>query len=325
MLRFGMSGRDISEPHQISPKISSTLSQITSTKIEPSNPEINDDLETTADDQPISGWSFLGFELFDLIIVLIHALVIWATIPMEWLFEIPLLRFVAGAGFFVSLYFLGQTKQYALGVSSISRFHGSLWFVMLVGGAISGTLVFGVFIVGPAKDLLNSVGIIDMSVLTFVAIPFGVISLGMIPHIAIRADEKLSTPDFDGNGFQDDTEPGDSRSVEQLGKDPSLGERDSNVLLAGPSFIKLPAWATYLGRAMFLLAATILLFYVEKGFDGSTDDFAMRLLLSTFMLSVFYIPVRIQEMFMRPQGPYFQSLIQTIVAVAMMKSSVVYF
>lgn len=288
----------------------------------PSNTKNTDVPETDTDEHPISGWSFLGFELFDLIIVLIHALVIWLTVPIEWLFESPLLRFVAGAGFFVSLYFLGQTKQYALGVKAISRFHDSLWFVMVVGGAIAGALVFGAFIVGPAKDLLNSVGIIDMSVLTFVAIPFGVISLGMIPHFAIGADERLSTPEFDEDGVEDVSETDASENKEQLGTDRSLSERDVD---AGANFIELPIWATCLGRAMFLLAATILLFYVEKAFAGSTDDFGMRLFLSTFMLAVFYIPVRIQEMFMRPHGPYFQSLIQTIVAVAMMKSSVVYF
>lgn len=300
--------------------------QIANTKMEtPSNTQNTDVNETDSDVHPIRGWSFFGFEFFDLIIVLIHALVIWLTVPMEWLFEIPLHRFVAGAGFFVSLYFLGQTKQYALGVKAISRFHDSLCFVMVVGGAIAGAVVFGAFIVVPAKDLLNSVGIIDMSVLTFVAIPFGVISLGMIPHFAIGADERLSTPVFDENGVQDVSKPDAPGVIEQLDKDPSLGERDAHDVHANAKFIALPIWATYIGRAMFLLAATILLFYVEQAFDGSTDDFAIRLFLSTFMLAVFYIPVRIQEMFMRPQGPYFQSLIQTIVAVAMMKSSVVYF
>ena len=288
----------------------------------PSNSQNTDVPETGTDEHPIRGWSFLGFEFFDLIIVLIHALVIWLTVPMEWLFEIPLLRFVAGAGFFVSLYFLGQTKQYALGVKAISRFHDSLCFVMVVGGAIAGAVVFGAFIVVPAKDLLNSVGTIDMSVLTFVATPFGVISLGMIPHFSIGGNDRLSTPVFDENGVQDVSKPDVSGIIEQLDKDPLLGERDAQ---ANANFIELPIWSTYIGRAMFLLAATTLLFYIEQAFDGSTDDFAMRLFLSTFMLAVFYIPVRIQEMFMRPQGPYFQSLIQTIVAVAMMKSSVVYF
>ena len=288
----------------------------------PSNTQNTDVNETDSDVHPIRGWSFFGFEFFDLIIVLIHALVIWLTVPMEWLFEIPLHRFVAGAGFFVSLYFLGQTKQYALGVKAISRFHDSLCFVMVVGGAIAGAIVFGAFMVGPAKDLLNSVGTIDMSVLTFVATPFGVISLGMIPHFSIGGNDRLSTPVFDENGVQDVSKPDVSGIIEQLDKDPLLGERDAQ---ANANFIELPIWSTYIGRAMFLLAATTLLFYIEQAFDGSTDDFAMRLFLSTFMLAVFYIPVRIQEMFMRPQGPYFQSLIQTIVAVAMMKSSVVYF
>ena len=297
--------------------------QIANTKMEtPSNTQNTDVNETDSDVHPIRGWSFFGFEFFDLIIVLIHALVIWLTVPMEWLFEIPLHRFVAGAGFFVSLYFLGQTKQYALGVKAISRFHDSLCFVMVVGGAIAGAIVFGAFMVGPAKDLLNSVGTIDMSVLTFVATPFGVISLGMIPHFSIGGNDRLSTPVFDENGVQDVSKPDVSGIIEQLDKDPLLGERDAQ---ANANFIELPIWSTYIGRAMFLLAATTLLFYIEQAFDGSTDDFAIRLFLSTFMLAVFDIPVRIQEMFMRTQGPYFQSLIQTIVAVAMMKSSVVYF
>ena len=297
--------------------------QIANTKMEtPSNTQNTDVNETDSDVHPIRGWSFFGFEFFDLIIVLIHALVIWLTVPMEWLFEIPLHRFVAGAGFFVSLYFLGQTKQYALGVKAISRFHDSLCFVMVVGGAIAGAIVFGAFMVGPAKDLLNSAGTIDMSVLTFVATPFGVISLGMIPHFSIGGNDRLSTPVFDENGVQDVSKPDVSGIIEQLDKDPLLGERDAQ---ANANFIELPIWSTYIGRAMFLLAATTLLFYIEQAFDGSTDDFAIRLFLSTFMLAVFDIPVRIQEMFMRTQGPYFQSLIQTVVAVAMMKSSVVYF
>lgn len=79
-------------------------------------------------------------------------------------------------------------------------------------------------------------------------------------------------------------------------------------------FIHCPIWMHWLGRTFLLLAANVVLMFFYVTFRKEEQVVVRFGLLTIFLLS-FYIPVRVQEMFLRPNGPHFQSLIQTMIVL----------
>ena len=82
------------------------------------------------------------------------------------------------------------------------------------------------------------------------------------------------------------------------------------------NYISCPRWFHWAGRGFILLTANILLLHVYSLMKGELEeDLLMRSILASFMMAMFYVPVRVQEMFLQPNGAHFSSLFRTTVAV----------
>ena len=78
-------------------------------------------------------------------------------------------------------------------------------------------------------------------------------------------------------------------------------------------FFDCPNWVHTLGRGFTLIIANTMLIHVCQSAPSMDEDLFMRFVLIGFLMCATYIPIRVQEMFLRPSGPHFQSLIQTLI------------
>ena len=79
-----------------------------------------------------------------------------------------------------------------------------------------------------------------------------------------------------------------------------------------------PFWM-YAGRAVILILANLILLTMYQ--DMVEENQVNKVLTAVFFMSLFYVPVRMQEMYLHPHGPHFQSLLQTIVLMALGNAS----
>jgi hypothetical protein len=238
-------------------------------------------------------WSFLGFELFDLVVVVIQVSILVLALPVELLREHMAVRFLLGTGFFWAVRRLAETSQYARGIESVRQF--PVEPIMVGMGWLTGALIAGIFVFLPIqrgwRALFGDHTFMD-DLLFLVAFPVVFLGAFIIPYCYVSAA-----------GFDDEGDQPHER------KRQIQGHRDG------------PAWQIYLARMFVLLLANVVLLHLESAFQDDSSDVGMSLVLAGFMLSFFYIPIRMQEMFVQPDGPHLRSLIQTLLALALCKTS----
>lgn len=221
-----------------------------------------------------AGSGFLGFEWFDLIVVVCQAMFFLFALPLDQFLLHSVTKFVGGIGFFVSLYFLGRTREYLAGFQQIRGIHQYLHLATTLGGFFSGLMVCLLVFV-PIADLTRHWKI-DPDLVTFLLVLPGLMFAVLLPWLSSRAEEN-----------NEDTE-----------------------------WIQCPAWLHLVGRGFILLVANIMLIHVYRTFQGEAEgDLLGRAIICSFAMCMFYIPIRVQELFLRHEGPHFQSLIQTTLAL----------
>lgn len=110
--------------------------------------------------------------------------------------------------------------------------------------------------------------------------------------------------------------PGIPLCVVALGLLPFLSQRaESRNLEDSSQFKSYPPVVFYLGRGMLLLLASLILYQMYQSFIE--DKQVHNILQAIGMMTLFYIPVRLQEMFLHPFGPHFRSLFQTLIFLAL--------
>lgn len=225
-------------------------------------------------------WSFLGFEPFDLLIVVCQFLFFVLAIPLDQFFLHPATKFFSSLGYVVTLYFLGRTRQYAEGYAKISGVHQYIFAATGLGGILSGIMV-SIFVTLPVGEVTRQWHL-DGNLVILAMLPFSIFAMFLVPYLASRVEEP-------------------SEDIE---------------------FITCPFWLHWLGRASILVLANTMLLYVYDMMQGESEDSLLsRSIICSFTMCVFYIPIRVQEMFLRPNGPHFQSLIQTTILLILFGNS----
>lgn len=215
-------------------------------------------------------WSFLGFEWFDIVVIICQCMFFLAAIPLDQFLLHPATKCIGAIGYFGCLYFLGRTRIYATGFQSIKKAHGYIQIATGLGGILSGIMV-SVGIMIPFGDFLRQLHIgSDWAIL--IALPGMIFCVALVPYLANRVSE------------------------------------EDEVI----EFIECPRWVHWLGRAFILIMANIMLLLIYDMFQGEAEDNLLaRSIMVSFGMTAFYVPVRVQEMFLRPNGPHLQSLVQT--------------
>lgn len=117
---------------------------------------------------------------------------------------------------------------------------------------------------------------------------------------------------FDSLGLDDNwlSIPGVPLSVVALVFLPYMAIRAEKKDIKDKShFVEYPVWIHYLGRAVLLLLANSIMYSVFREIAADTPSKTFSAIVVAVM---FYFPVRLQEMFLRPDGPHFQSVFQTM-------------
>lgn len=216
----------------------------------------------------------LGFEYFDLCVVLNLVVFFLLGVPVDQFLLHPATQCIAAVGYFASLYFLGRTRVYQQGFIRIRGIHSYLHFATLLGGMFSGMIVC-LFILVPLSSLGRAIGIGE-DWMTLILLPPGFFFAFLVPYLASR-----------------------------------ISNEDEEI-----SYIDCPRWLHFTGRGFILVTANILLLQVHQQMQGELEsDIVLRSILASFMMIMFYIPVRVQEMFLQPHSANFGSLIRTTIAL----------
>jgi hypothetical protein len=239
-------------------------------------------------------WSLLGFELFDLVVVLVHVVVLVLALPVELLGEHMAVRFLMGVGFFWAVRRLAKTSRYARGIEPVER---QLPVHLIVGlmGWLTGAIIAAMFVLLPLKEGLNALlgerALLNdlLPLLGLVVVFFG---SSIIPRSLSSASKKTDDAD---------------QALER--KRQTQRHKDG------------PAWQVHSARMFVLLMANYMLLSLETVFQEDSNDVVMRFALACFMVPLFYLPVRLQEMFMQPEGPHRRTVMQTLLALALCKTS----
>lgn len=216
----------------------------------------------------------LGFEYFDLCVILNLVFFFLLGAPMDQFLLHPAMQFIAALGYFCSLYFLGRTHTYHQGFMRIRGIHSYLYFATLLGGIFSG-MIASLFILVPLSNLGREMGIGE-DWMTLILLPPGLFFAFLVPYLSSRISDE-------------------NEEIE---------------------YIVCPQWLYFMGRGFILVTANILLLHVYEQMRGELEsDIVLRSILASFMMVMFYIPVRVQEMFLRPRSAHFPSLIRTTIAL----------
>lgn len=236
--------------------------------------ESDESLTAEATDSRSIPTSFLGFDWFDLCVVLVQGLFFVFALPLDQFLLHPAVKLLSAIGFFGTLFFLGRTRTYWQGVQQVQGIHQYVHLATGLGGIFSGIMV-SVFIMLPLTGLGKLVGI-DEDWMILIFLPLALFCTFLIPYLANRADEEETELEF----------------------------------------IECPSWAFFMGRGFALVTANILLVYVYQLLhDELLDDLLLRSILASFAMTMFYIPIRVQEMFLQTDRIQFRSLIQTTVVL----------
>ena len=223
----------------------------------------------------------LGFDWFDFAVVVLHLGIVLFALPLSHLYAMPFFRLAVGLGFFWAVWRFGRSEAYAKGVQELSKRWPPVEFVMFVGGFIAGSIVFAVFVVRTIDVWVNDLLVIyEWKGESFLLILW--IPLGLTAGALIPWTFLRAQ---------------ENKSEETL-----------------------PLWERYLGIAFVLITANILLDALYTAFLSESSDVGMNLILSVFILCFFYFPVKLQELFLKPEEARVQSVIQTIVVVAICQS-----
>lgn len=214
--------------------------------------------------------SLLGFEAFDVLVILVQILFLHTAVRVDSFFLHPVVQFISATGFFVFIGFLGRTQQYSIGYSKIGGFHKYLHWATTLGGITGGAFMFA-FVALPLVEVLNLLQLSPNLSLVFF-LPLLLCSMAVIPYLTFFTTTR--------------------------------GSDDEYLVCA--------AWVHWAGRIIILLAANVILIFFWTLF-AKEDELLVRAFFLTLFLASFYVPIRVQEMFLRPSGPHFQSLVQTIV------------
>ncbi len=226
-----------------------------------------------------------GFELFDVFVIILQAVVLFGSLEISEIIREPMFRLTMGLGFISTVVYLSFTERYSRGVATMSERYPIVSPVMYLCGMIAGGLIFAICLIGPIRDLIDlsaegaGNAFFEHPTALLVILPTIVIAPSFLPYIFSRAQRRA--------------------------KDEVPGR-------------KLAAPLEFTARFVIWLTANFLLFYLYKAFTPSDgNDILTSLCMSVFMLAFFYLPVRIQDMFLSPNQPHHRSLIQTAVLLAL--------
>jgi hypothetical protein len=232
-----------------------------------------------------------GFEPFDIVIFALQAILVLPDIGVGRWLSGPIPSFVVAVLFFLGLYLKRYDPAYVQGVKKLCQSGSIIPGIILFGGTLICGILMARHLIGGGLDVLSLVTGVPKKILFshWLTIIF------LLPII-------FTFPFYMFYLF----------SWAHNNPETFLKSRTVNRPLR------------FLSRLGIMLQATILMEYIYQTFEPNVGqpDLFLSVIGALFLTGLFYLPIRVHEFFLQPDGPHWQSYFQTVLAIVCYQHSV---